>query len=353
MTNCWINKGARLRDAVATIEKARKTISVVLDSHRKVMGTISDGDIRRALLAGFSLDDDVSVALNKEPVTAKSSFSDKFCLNLIQSHGLEAVPVTDDDGVYQYTLHLNDLATNSCPEHVSEYGAAVIMAGGEGRRLRPITNNIPKPMVRIDDVPLIELQVKRLVKAGIKKIFVSVNYLSHVIEEHLSDGSQFGASISYLKEDKKLGTAGALSLVEDPPDKPILVINGDVFTKVDLGNLVKFHLDLGSMMTVAAVEYNVNIPYGVIRAEGSSVKALEEKPSQRFLCNAGIYVISKETFGKIPYNEYFDITELIEKFIGVENGVSVFPVHEYWADIGSPLDLERIRNEIKTNNCLN
>ena len=346
MTTCALNQNASLREAVEVIENTRKTIAVILDDQQKVLGTISDGDIRRALLAGHSLNNNVEVALNKNPVTAKNNFSNEYYLKLIHQYNLEAIPIVDENQKYQCTIHIDNIKTDYSEDALG-FGAAVIMAGGEGKRLRPITNSIPKPMVLIDNVPLIELQIRRLVKAGIKKIFVSINYLSHIIEEHLSDGSQFGASISYLKEEKKLGTAGALSLIEDPPEDPLLVLNGDIFTKVSYGNILKFHNDLKTMMTATAVEYHINIPYGVIRSNGSVITALEEKPSQKFLCNAGIYVLSREALRKIPYNEYFDITELIEKLIRIKNGVNVFPVYEYWADIGSPMDLEKLQNKVR------
>lgn len=174
------------------------------------------------------------------------------------------------------------------------------MAGGEGMRLRPLTETIPKPMVDIGGVPLIERQIQRLVRAGIRRAYISVNYLSHIIEKHFGDGVDFGLEICYLREQEKLGTAGALSLLPERPVAPIIVMNGDILTTSDFGSLYAFHNNYSAQVTVAAVDYRVNIPYGVIRAEGPYVTELAEKPSQRFLCNAGIYAVSPLALGMLP-----------------------------------------------------
>ena len=241
-------------------------------------------------------------------------------------------------------MHLSDLDKNKTPsQDAAEFAFAVIMAGGEGMRLRPITDTIPKPMVDIGGVPLLERQIQRLDKVGVRKVYLSVNYLSHVIEDHFGDGRDFGIEIRYLREQEKLGTAGALSLLPEKPTAPIIVMNGDILTTSDFGSLYAFHQAHDAQITVAAVDYRVNIPYGVINAEGASVKGLAEKPSQRFLCNAGIYAVSPEALELLQDTRYCNMTDIVESCLNKELPVAVFPVHEYWSDIGTPDDLEKAR----------
>jgi NDP-sugar pyrophosphorylase family protein len=254
-----------------------------------------------------------------------------------------ALPLVDHAGVFQRVVHLTDLGHDQHYEDARGFAFAVIMAGGEGTRLRPMTHRVPKPMLDIGGVPMIERQIERLVRAGIRRVYISVNYLGHVIEEHFGDGSTHGVEICYLREVERLGTAGALSLLPEQPDAPVLVMNGDILTTSDFGSLFSFHAAYGAHITVAAVDYRVNIPYGVLQVDGAYVTAVTEKPSQRFLCNAGMYAVSPQSLGLIPPATFHDITDLIQKCLDRGLQVAVFPVHEYWTDIGTPDDLEKAR----------
>lgn len=342
MNSIVLDTQATLFDAVRTLEKTRKSIVVVLGEEGKLLGTISDGDIRRALLSGKGLESLVTAAMNKTPLTAGPGLSDENILALLRSRYLEALPLVDKDERFIRVVHVGDLFTGKGVIGGAEgFATGIIMAGGEGQRLRPLTNDIPKSMLPVGGMPVVERQVRTMAMAGITSIFIAVNYLGDLIERHIGDGSTFGASVHYLREHEKLGTAGALSLLPQTFQSPVVVINGDVITTSNYGNLLRFHLEQSAAVTVGAVDYRVEIPYGVLQVEGICAVSLEEKPSQRFLCNAGIYVLSPEVLSLVPRERFYNMTDLIKACFRSEKTVAVFPIHEYWNDIGTPSDLAR------------
>lgn len=343
MTEKPLSAEAPLVDAVRAIETSRRRIAVVVAPDGRLIGTLTDGDVRRCLLAGGSLQTPVSQAMNMKPLTAEVDSSETYLLDLMRRGNVMAVPLVDTVGRFVRLAHLMDLAPDEPVGDGSSFAFAVIMAGGEGMRLRPLTERIPKPMVDIGGVPLLERQIERLAKAGVRRVYISVNYLSHVIEDHFGRGNDWGLDIRYLREREKLGTGGALSLLPERPTAPILVMNGDIITTSDFGSLYAFHAGHQADVTVAAVDYHVEIPYGVIRSEGPFVVGLAEKPSQHFLCNAGIYAVSPAALAFIPSGRHFNMTDLIEHCLAAQCNVTVFPVHEYWSDIGTPADLEKAR----------
>lgn len=339
---------ASVRDAVALIEESRRGIAAITDADGKLLGTITDGDIRRLILRGGGLEASVLDAVNAAPMTARASASDAELIAALEERELEALPLLDEGGRLVRIAHRRDLIPEAGESGGGEgFVAAVVMAGGEGTRLRPITETIPKPMVAIGGMPLVERHIRHLVRAGLRRAFIAVNYLGHTIEEHLSEVSPPGIAIDYLREDRKLGTAGALSLLPPLEDGPLLVLNADVIHAANYGTLLSYHLSQGAALTVAAVEHHVQIPYGVIRSNHGRVVGLEEKPSQRFLCNAGIYVLGPEARRAIPCDQPIDMTDLIERLMTAGHSVAVFPMHEYWLDIATVEDLERARHEIK------
>ena len=348
MSDRPLSQDAKLFEAVKAIESSVKRIAVVTASDGKLLGTLTDGDIRRCLLNNGTLETSVKYAMNNHPVVAEINTSERYILELLKKNNIRALPLIDAYGKYVRIVHVNELMPSE--EDVSSdmgFEVAVIMAGGEGTRLRPLTENIPKPMVDINGLPLLERQINRLKKGGIQKVYISVNYLSNVIEQHFGDGSGFGVNIEYLRESQKLGTAGALSLLPEKFDKPLLVMNGDVLTTSDFRNLFSFHQDHSAIITVAAIHYRVEIPYGVIRAEGPIANGIDEKPSQQFLCNAGIYAVSPELISRLQENDFYNMTDLIEHCFVEHKTVAVFPVHEYWADIGTHEDLTRAREKFR------
>ncbi|MEO6023727.1 MAG: nucleotidyltransferase family protein [Burkholderiales bacterium] len=343
MTEWSLNIRAPLVEAIRAIEVSRRRIAVVVSGDGRLVGTLTDGDVRRCLLAGGNLETPVSEAMNLKPMVAPSGSSEGYLIDIMRRGNILAIPLVDVAGRFVELVHLTDLSPTDVESAETNFAFAVIMAGGEGMRLRPVTEDIPKPMVDIGGVPLLERQIRRLAKAQLRCVYLSVNYLSHVIEEYFGDGTGFGIEILYLKEHEKLGTGGALSLLPETPEAPIIVMNGDILTASDFGSLSAFHHSYKAEVTVAAVDYHVNIPFGVISNEGPYVKGLTEKPSQRFLCNAGIYVVSPSAFELFPERRTFDMTDLIEACLVKSRRVAVFPVHEYWSDIGTPADLERVR----------
>lgn len=335
---------AALVEAVRAIEASHRRIAVVTSDNGKLLGTLTDGDIRRCLLAGGSLQTPVSKAMNANPVSVLEGSADWYLLDLMRHHNIMAVPQVDNTGRFIRLVHQTDLGPPEVARGKARFAFAVIMAGGEGMRLRPITNTIPKPMVDIGGTPLLERQIQRLAKAGLMRIYLSVNYLSYVIEDHFGDGSRFGLEIRYLREQEKLGTGGALTLLPEKPTAPILVMNGDILTTFDFGSLNEFHASQGAEITVAAVDYCIHIPFGVVQNSGPYVTSLIEKPSQRFLCNAGIYALSPSVLDKMPEGGAFNMTDLIDLCLMAKKPVAVFPVHEYWSDIGTPADLDKARS---------
>jgi NDP-sugar pyrophosphorylase family protein len=281
--------------------------------------------------------------MNHAPLSAPLGSSDAYLLDLMRQRNVAAVPVVSAEGVFRKLVHLSDLRPEVPSFDVADFAFAVIMAGGEGTRLRPITQTIPKPMVEVGGMPLIERQVDRLASFGVTRVYIAVNYLSHVIEEHFGDGSRFGIEIRYLREQEKLGTAGALALIQEVPERPVVVMNGDILTNSDFASLSVFHDAHAADVTVAAIDYKISIPFGVIECDGATVRGIAEKPSQRFLCNAGIYSVSPRSLALVPANRRYNMTDLIADSISRRWTVAVYPVHEYWSDIGTVADLEKAR----------
>jgi NDP-sugar pyrophosphorylase family protein len=313
----------------------------------KLLGILSDGDIRRALLKGVGLDAPAVDAMTRTPIVGPADATPAEAYAIMVERGVAAIPLVDATGRFSRIAQLSD---GQVPGWTGgeRYDCAVIMAGGEGRRLRPLTLDRPKPMIDVGGMPLLERQVRAMVAGGLKRIFVSTNYLGHVIEAHFGDGTAFGARIEYLRERERLGTAGALSLLPHRPERPVLVVNGDVLTTCDFGNLLRFHAEAGASVTVAASIYRVDIPYGVLRVRDHELLAIDEKPTQRFLCNAGIYVLSPAALDLVPQARAFDMPDLLAAAMRAGR-VDVFPIHEYWSDIGSPAELARALAEFTTN----
>jgi dTDP-glucose pyrophosphorylase len=345
MTVETLDLQATVIDAVQLIESSKRNLVVVLAGNGSIVGTLTDGDIRRHLLRGGTLDMPIDKAMNDSPAIAGPEMTKSEMLEALRARNILSLPLVDSDGRFVRAIHESELLS---PDHhtprETTFSCAVLMAGGEGVRLRPLTADKPKPMLEINGIPLLERQVRRLANSCVKTIYISINYLGDVIENHFGDGRDFSVNIEYLRESKKLGTAGALSLLpKNLKSEPLLVMNGDVLTTSDFSNLYRYHLDSQSQLTVGAVDYSVTIPYGVIESEGSHVVALREKPSQSFLCNAGIYAVSNQAIERIPNEIYWNMTDLINDCLKESVPVSVFPVHEYWSDVGTTIDLEKAR----------
>jgi dTDP-glucose pyrophosphorylase len=333
-------------DAVHAIEISPRRMTVVVGPGEKLLGTITDGDIRRHLLAGGCLDDLVIHAMNKNPVSASVHTSTSNIHDLMRINNIVAIPVTDENEKYLDLVHLLDFHKphEFSGETVETFAFAVIMAGGEGNRLRPLTIDTPKPMIRIGDIPLLEHQIRNLAKLGVTRVYISINYLGGLIQEYFGNGDKFGIQIGYLREESKSGTAGSLSLLPEEPVRPILVLNGDIFTASDFDALYTFHNSANAQITIGTIDYQFEIPYGVIKLAGDSVAQIVEKPSERYMCSAGIYAISPEILKLIPKAVQFNMTDLISSCLDIGIKINAFPIHEYWTDIGTYEDLEKARS---------
>lgn len=339
-----IPEDALLRDAVAAIERGRKSIAVLVAEDGRLVGAITDGDIRRAILQGLRTDTPARDIATLNPVTALESTPPEDIARTLVTHALEAVPLVDAEGRFVRTAFLQEVTNlRGNPASAAGLWGAIIMAGGEGRRLRPHTQHTPKPMLLLGGIPIMERNIRALAAVGVRRFFISINYLGHVIEAHFGDGSALGISIEYLREDSPLGTGGALRLLGEAPQGPVLVMNGDLLTGLDVGRLLAFHDEQEAEITVAAKEHVIQVPFGVLQLDGSQIAGLVEKPSERFLCNAGIYVLAREAFQRLPAETAFNITTFIEQMVAGGRKVVAFPMFELWKDLGTPQELDEAR----------
>jgi dTDP-glucose pyrophosphorylase/CBS domain-containing protein len=348
LQSLFISPGHSIRAAMACIDRGRCGIALVVDQGNHLLGTITDGDMRRAVLAGTDLETPVSLILASKistcypkPVTAQLGAKQKTLLELLHTNVLRQLPILDNDGNVVDLVMIDDLIpTQDLPLQ------AVIMAGGLGTRLRPLTEDMPKPMLSVGGKPLMELMIEQLRQVGIRRVNITTHYKPERISDHFGDGSSFGVELNYVNEDKPLGTGGALGLIAAPKE-PLLVINGDILTKVDFRAMLAYHREHRAVMTVAVKQYDIKVPYGVIECEGSRVCALKEKPQMHFLVNAGVYLIEPEVYGFIPNGEHFNMTDLIQWLIDADRIVVSFPIIEYWLDVGQHADYEQAQNDMK------
>lgn len=338
-----------LREVIDCLDKTSKGIVLVTDSAAKLVGTMTDGDVRRWLLAGGSLSVPISEVLPRtksslytKPVTALAGASRAALLHLMQETGVHQIPILNKEGAVLDLVVMGDLLPRDrLPMQ------AVIMAGGFGTRLRPLTLDIPKPMVPVGDRPLMELIVRQLQAAGIRRVNVTTHYKPEKIVDHFGNGDRFGVEFNYLAEDRPLGTAGALGLL-DQPEERLLVMNGDILTNVDFHAMLDHHQEHSAALTIGVRKYEFKIPYGVIESEGADVRRVVEKPTHEFFVNAGIYVLEPIAHQFIPRGQRFDMTDLISVLIQNNHRVACFPILEYWLDIGQHVDYEKALQDVQT-----
>lgn len=336
-----------LRDAVTQMDGSRLGIVLVVDDKKRLVGTITDGDVRRAMLARMDLDEPLRLVLERKadtpfarPITAPVGADRNVYLQLLKSHGVLHLPLVDPEGRVVDLVTMDEfLPRELLPVH------AVVMAGGKGSRLHPLTEDTPKPMLKIGDQPLLEIIIRQLCEAGIRQVKVATHHKPEKIEEHFQDGKRFGVEISYVEEDRPLGTGGGLGLMTTP-NQPTLVINGDILTQVDFRAMVAFHKEHQADLTVAVRRYDVQVPYGVVECEGPVVKGISEKPAIGFFVNAGIYLLDPIAYRYIPSNEHFNMTDLIQRLVADSRSVVSFPIREYWLDIGEHAEYERAKQDV-------
>lgn len=339
-----------VHDAIDRLDTVGKGIVLVVDSERRLLGTITDGDVRRWMLAGHALEGTLNQLLQfktttgrfHHPVTAPLEITSESLLRLMQEHVVHQVPLLDAQGRVAGLVTMDDLLP------VGELPVqAVIMAGGFGTRLRPLTIDLPKPMLPVGDRPLLEHIVRHLQSAGIRRVNVTTHFMPEKIKDHFGNGDRFGMRFNYISEEQPLGTAGALSLLEDPQER-ILVMNGDILTSVDFKALLQYHNENEAALTVGVRKYEFKVPYGVVEREGPFVTQIVEKPSLAFFVNAGIYLLESRCHALIPRGQRFDMTDLISLLLRCGHKVACFPILEYWLDIGQHHDYEKAVQDVKT-----
>jgi dTDP-glucose pyrophosphorylase len=312
----------------------------VINNNDKVLGTITDGDIRRGLLNHFTLEDPVSGFMHTTFHFLRNGESNQQKISEFKEKGIKIVPLLDiEDKIIQ--IINTDFHIGLLPI------CGVIMAGGEGVRLRPLTENTPKPLLHIGPKPIIEYGIEQLVKYGVHDITISVNYLADQIINHLKDGTSKDAKIRYIKEEKKLGTIGSVSLSDGFTENTVLVMNADLLTNINIEDFYNNFISSGATMSVACIPYKVNVPYAILDIDDKYIKSLKEKPTYTYYSNAGIYLIKREALSHIPHNESFNATDLIEHIINIDQKVSYFPILGYWLDIGNMNDFHKAQEDIK------
>ncbi|MGC6415300.1 MAG: nucleotidyltransferase family protein [Bacteroidia bacterium] len=299
-------------------------------------GIITDGDIRRALLNGVSIDASIDSVINRIPYVMKESDDPKIVERNMKNRGISIVPILDDKSQLIGMKRLYNEPSLEVYDNL-----VVIMAGGLGTRLLPLTEKIPKPMLKISGKPILEIIIEKFAEEGFKNIAVCVNYKSEIIQDYFKDGKEFGVTMSYIEENKRLGTAGALSLIQLSNHLPIIVTNGDILTKVNYSQMIQYHQCHNASVTVAVRDYNYQVPFGVVQHNDGLIRSIVEKPIQNFYVNSGIYVLEPSVIQYIPKNEYYDMTMLINTIVQKSQSVMSYLVREYWLDIGQKSEFKQ------------
>jgi dTDP-glucose pyrophosphorylase len=335
-----LKKTATIKEALKVIDKGAMRIAIVLDKNDTVVGTLTDGDIRRGLLNGLTLDSSIEGLYFKEPTLANVNDSKELIIQKAIRKQIYQIPIVDDAGKLIKIEELSHLLKTN-----AKHNRVILMAGGLGTRLHPLTQNTPKPLLKVGNKPILETIIENFAKYGFINITISVNYKAEMIKKYFGDGAKFGVNIDYIEENKRMGTAGALSLIKERPQEPFFVMNADLLTNVNFEHLLDFHLIEHSVATMCVREYDYQVPYGVIETEGSNIISIKEKPVHKFFVNAGIYVLSPQVFEYIPKDEFYDMPTLFEDIIKDKLKSISFPIHEYWLDIGRMSDFEQAQNE--------
>ncbi|MPL68886.1 Glucose-1-phosphate adenylyltransferase [bioreactor metagenome] len=339
---CKVSAESTIRDTMKRIDESALQIALVVDEENKLLGVVTDGDIRRAILHNDSLDRSVVDIMSTNPITVHSNRSRGAILAKLQEKKLNCIPVVDDNNIVVDIVSLQELTYQKRREN-----AVVLMVGGLGTRLSPLTNKCPKPLLEVGNKPILETILENFIEAGFYRFYFAVNYKSDMIEEYFGDGSRFGVEIRYIHEKKRMGTAGALSLLPEKMKLPVIVMNGDLLTKVDFGQLLDYHDEKKAVATMAVREYCYQIPYGVINFEEGRIIDIQEKPEQSFFVNAGIYVLSPEAIVSMRKEEFFDMPDLFNEIIGEGKMTAAFPIREYWLDIGKMDDFEKAQDDFE------
>jgi dTDP-glucose pyrophosphorylase len=324
-----------IKDAIRNLDQVGLQIVLVVDRENKLIGTLSDGDIRRGLLKGLQLLSPIESIIFRNPVVVPESLQRDLVLQLMTVNKIRQIPIVDQD-----TRLLGLHTWDQLAKPIERNNLMVIMAGGRGTRMHPYTEDCPKPMLHIAGRPMLEHIIQRAKAEGFYEFIISIHYLGHVIENHFFDGSSLGVKITYLREEAPMGTAGALSLMEVRPNKSFVITNGDVMTDIRYSELLDFHDRHAADATMAVRLHEWQHPFGVVKMQGIKIAAIEEKPISRTYINAGVYTLSPSALDYLPHGEACDMPTLFDRIRGDGRQTIAYPMHEPWIDVGRPVDLE-------------
>lgn len=327
--NIKLNQSSTIKEALKIIDGGALQIALVINDDDLLIGTITDGDVRRGLLSGLDLDSSIESIVFKTPTIAKISDTKEEILKLALAKKLHQIPIVDESGKILGIQEIEELIKPK-----EKTNRVVLMVGGLGTRLRPLTENTPKPMLEVGKKPILQTIVEKFAEYGYTNIVMCVNYKSHIIQDYFGNGTKFGVNIEYVIEEQRMGTAGALSLLKHKPLEPFFVMNGDLLTNVNFEHLHNYHVSNKAIGTMCVREYDFQVPYGVVSIEGGKILSIEEKPTHKFFVSAGIYMLSPEALEYIPQNQFYDMPMFFEKIIGAKKNAISFPLREYWLDIG-------------------
>ncbi|MCB0307872.1 MAG: nucleotidyltransferase family protein [Bdellovibrionales bacterium] len=335
-SNTTIPPTATIKNALLVIDQTGYQIALVVDDHGKLIGTVTDGDIRRAILKGLPLDTCVKDIMNKHPITISVKKSRHDILKLMRDKVVKHIPLIDSKGVLVGIETLDDVL-----KPLNKPNAVILMAGGKGERLYPLTKDCPKPLLKVGSKPILEITLENLATYGFNKFYLSVNYKAEMVENHFGDGHQWNVHIEYLKEDTSLGTAGSLGFIKDTLHEPFIVMNADLITKVNYDYLLQFHEQSNAHATMCVRKFTYQVPFGMVSLDENQIVNIIEKPTQSFLVSGGIYVFEPDVLKFIERNEKLDMPQLFERLIEQKKKTVAFPVTEYWIDIGRTDDYKR------------
>lgn len=338
--NIKLTPASSIREALEIIDSGAMQIAIVVDENDRLIGTLTDGDIRRGLLNNLSLDGNIESIIFRTPTVATLSDTKEEILQKALGKKLHQIPIVDDEHRVIGIKEIEELVR----PHVKA-NTVVLMVGGLGSRLRPLTKDTPKPMLKVGSKPILQTIVEKFAQYGFVNIVMCVNYKSHVIQDYFGDGSAFGVNIEYVLEEQRMGTAGALSLLRSVPKEPFFVMNGDLLTNINFEHLLDYHVSQNAMATMCVREYDFQVPYGVVNIDDGKITSIVEKPVHRFFVSAGIYMLSPQVLAIIPKDQFYDMPTLFEALIQEDKKTISFPIREYWLDIGRMEEYERANNE--------
>jgi dTDP-glucose pyrophosphorylase len=338
-----IGDSVTIHEAIRAIDESALQIALVIDHEQRLVGTVTDGDVRRGLLRGIGLDAPAADIMNREPVSCPAALGRDAALAVMRGADVKQVPLVDDANCVVGLELMGDVIKRTDHDNW-----IVLMAGGLGQRLRPLTEDCPKPMLPVGGQPILEIILKNFARQGFSRFFLSVNYKAEMVRRHFGDGSRWGVEIDYLQEPERLGTAGALGLLPQRPTQSLIVMNGDLLTAINFGSMLQFHVEHQATATMAVREHTVEVPFGVIDLAEDYLAGLTEKPRYSWFINAGIYVVEPSVLDLVEPGKALDMPALFERVMARNEKVAAFPIREYWRDIGRLEDLEHATADYPT-----